>query len=290
MSPSAGRAAVLGAVVLFSTGGAAIKACSLDGPQIASLRALVAGLFLAALLPEVRTRWTWRSWLVGSAYAATLTLYVMAMKTTTAANAIFLQSTAPLYLLVLAPGLLGERIRSRSLVLMAVIAGGLVLVLTGVERAGATAPSPALGNALGALCGVTWALTLLGLRWLGVRRRGAGDGAATAVAAGNVLAFLACLPWTFPLVAVTPSDGMLVLYLGVVQVGLAYVLLTRGMRVVPAFEASLLILLDPVLNPVWAFAVHGERPARRALLGGALILAATIVDAWLATREGRGPP
>ncbi|MDH3284789.1 MAG: DMT family transporter [Acidobacteriota bacterium] len=287
MTRAAGRATVLAAVVLFSTGGAAIKACSLDGSQIASLRALVAGLFLFVILPEVRTRWTWRSWLVGSAYAATLTLYVLAMKTTTAANAIFLQSTAPLYLLVLAPWLLGERIRRRSIGLMVVLAAGLVLLLAGGEPPRATASDPLLGNLLGALCGATWALTLLGLRWLGVTGGEGRDTGASAVVAGSLLACVVCLPWTFPLGAVRAVDGLLILYLGVVQVGLAYVLLTRGMRVVPAFQASLLILLDPVLNPIWAFALHGERPARLALIGGALILVATAADAWLSAQERR---
>ena len=89
-----------------------------------------------------RRRWNLATALVGLSYAATLTLYVLANKNTTAANAIFLQSTAPLYILLLAPLLLGERNRPRDFVVMAGMAVGLVLLLFGGTRTFATAPHP----------------------------------------------------------------------------------------------------------------------------------------------------
>ena len=105
------RLLLLAAAVLFSTGGAAIKATSLTGWQIASFRAGVAAAVLLALIPGSRTGWSWRAALVGIAYASMLVLFVLATKLTTAADAIFLQSTAPLYLLLLSPWLLHERIQ-----------------------------------------------------------------------------------------------------------------------------------------------------------------------------------
>jgi drug/metabolite transporter (DMT)-like permease len=160
-----------------------------------------------------------------------------------------------------------------------------VLFFAGHESPQATAPNPALGNLLGVSSGIFWAFTVAGLRWLG--RDDAGGRAAGAGAAllGNTLAFALCLPWALPLGPPVLSDWLVVAYLGVFQIGLAYVLLTKALRRVPAFEAALLLLLEPALNPVWAYAVHGERPGPWALAGGAVILAATAVHSWRSAPE-----
>src|SRR5579863_7731410 len=113
------------AAFLFSTGGAAIKACSLSAWQIASFRSGIAAVCMAILLPEARRSWTWRTFAVGAAYAATLICFVAANKLTTAANAIFLQATAPLYLLALGPLILREKIRRADIVVFAAIAAGI---------------------------------------------------------------------------------------------------------------------------------------------------------------------
>ena len=97
------RFQMLAAALIFSTGGAAIKGCSFTGWQVAGLRSGIAVLALLVLVPAARKRPTARQALVAAAYAATLILYVLANKLTTAANAIFLQSTAPLYMLLIAP-------------------------------------------------------------------------------------------------------------------------------------------------------------------------------------------
>ncbi|HEV3077503.1 MAG TPA: DMT family transporter, partial [Thermoanaerobaculia bacterium] len=285
-------------------------------------------------------------------------LFVLANKLTTAASTIYLQSTAPLFVLLLSPWLLGERVRRADLVSMAVIALGLVLLVTGLEPASATAPRPLRGNLLAALSGLTWALTIVGLRALG---RGGGAAAAPAAAAvghadagaasgegsgsvslgvplgegpkspalavsaprpkglrgrlthyhgdrgapaapgddalvaafwGNVLAAAAALPLSLPLPPSRATDWLVLAFLGLFQIALAYVLLSRGLGGVPALEASLLLVLEPVLNPLWAWLVHGERVGPRVLGGGAMILTATLLNSWhdarLAAREQRG--
>ena len=284
------RLEVLAAALLFSTGGAAIKACQLDGWQVAGLRSALGALTLLVLIPGARRGWTWRTALVGLAYAATLFLYVQANKHTTAANAIFLQSTAPLYLLLISPLLLRERVARRDLVTMALLAGGLALFFAGHESPQRTAPDPRLGNALAALSGVCWALTVAGLRWL-ARTEGEQGGsrvgaAAAAAALGNGFVFLACLPWMLPLGPVAPGDLAIVTYLGVFQIGLAYVFMTRGVRGLAAMEASLLLLLEPVLNTIWAWLVHGEVPGPWSAAGAGIILLTT---ARYATTRRRRP-
>ncbi len=278
---------VLAAALLFSTGGAAVKACSLSGWQIASFRSGLAAITLLVLMPAARRRWTRHTWAVGLAYAGTMVLYVIANKLTTAANTIFLQDTAPLYILVLSPLLLGEPGRRRDLLFMVVLAAGMSLFFVGAQPATATAPRPMLGNVLALGAGVCWALTLIGLRWLG--RRGQGDAAPAAVACGNLIACLAVLPLALPVGPSTAGDWASIVFLGVFQIALAYVFLTRGMRRVPALEASLLLLVEPVLNPIWAFFAHREVPTSWAVLGGAIVLGTTAVKTFLDDRSPDRP-
>jgi len=277
------RLMILAAALLFSTGGAAVKLCSLESWQVASLRSGIAALALLVFLPSARRGWTWRTWMVGIAYAATMILYVLANKLTTAANAIFLQSTAPLYILLLSPLLLHEKVRRRQVAFMGALAGGMALFFIGAQPASVTAPDPALGNILGAAAGFSWALSIIGLRWLGRdqrREEPAGSAALAAAACGNLIAFLIALPMALPIGVISPLDWVTVVYLGVFQIAIAYVFLARGVRRVGALEVSLLLLLEPVLNPVWALIVHGEQPTVWAIIGGAVIVGATAVNTW----------
>ncbi len=271
---SSSRYGVLAAALLFSTGGAAIKACSFSGWQVAGLRSGIAALALWLLVPGSRRGWTWQTLLVGAFYAATMILFVTANKLTTSANAIFLQSTAPLYLLILGPLFLKESVRRADILAMAAVGAGVALLLSGSETTVVTAPNPYLGNFVAAGAGLMWALTLAGLRWT-AKTGGPHAGEATAVA-GNVIAFAACLPMAFPLTGGSVTDWSAVVYLGIFQVALAYVFLTRSLRHVPGLEASTLLLAEPVFNPVWSWLIHGEHPSPAALSGGVLILASAV--------------
>jgi len=267
------------AAILFSTGGAAIKAIHLTAWQVASFRSGIAALVLLAALPESRRGWSWRIAPVAAAYAATLILFVVANRLTTAANAIFLQSTAPLFILLLAPLVLHEKIRRGDVLYMLVVLAGVTLFFVGSETAVATAPDPPRGNAIALASGVTYALMLVGLRWLG--KRGEGSAALAATTLGNLLAFVCVLPLALPVARAGVSDLGVLLYVGVIQVGLAYVLLTRGIRHVPAVEATTLLMLEPAMNPFWSWLVHAERPGALPLTGGAIILVASAVNTWL---------
>ncbi len=269
------RLSILAAALLFSTGGAAIKATTLSSWQVASFRSGVAALFLLLAIPQTRRFWSPRTLTVAVAYAATLTLFVTANKLTTAANAIFLQSTAPIYLLLLGPCVLRETVRRADLLFALGMAVGMALFFVGTESPTSTAPDPALGNLVGAASGLTWAVTLLGLRWLG-RNDTNDSSAAQAVVAGNVFTCLACLPLALPVTSHSPTDWTMVGFLGVFQIGIAYIFMTRGMRGVPALEASLLLLLEPVASVFWAWSFHGETPGSWSLAGCVLILVSTV--------------
>jgi len=275
------RLLVVSAALLFSTGGAAIKGTTLGAWQVAGLRSLIAAVALLLFLPDARRHWSVRNAVVGLAYAGTLILFVTANKLTTSANAIFLQSTAPLYILLASPWLLREPITRRDLLLLLVMGSGLALFFVDEVSTAATAPDPSRGNIVAVLSGVTWAATLIGLRWIG---RSDPKASMNTVVIGNLWAVAIAAPWAWPIVGATTTDWLGLLWLGVFQVGLAYVCLTSGVRRVPAFETSVLLLAEPVLNPVWAWIVHGERPGRWAIAGGLLILTATTVRAAVDSR------
>ena len=272
-------ARVIAAAILFSTGGAAIKTGTFSAMQVASLRSVIAAAVLL-LWFRGRARWSPAATGIAVVYAATLILFVGATRLTTAASAIFLQSTAPLYVALLSPLLLGERFRPRDIGFLTAVAVGLALCTAGGVASSLTAPDPMTGNVLGAICGLTWALTLMGLR------RGAriqAGVAPSAVIAGNLLAFAAGLPALVALPAASAAEWATLGYLGVFQIGVAYILLTAAMGDLPALHVSLLLMLEPVLNPVWAWLVRGEAPGVWAIAGGAIILGASagqlIVDA-----------
>ncbi len=255
MSP---RVKITLAAVLFSTGGAAIKWVGFDAWQLAAIRAGLALVTILALVPEARRGWSWRT----------------------------LQSTSPLFILMLAPWLLGEHATRRDLVQMAVMGAGLVLFFFGLDRPSATAPDPVLGNVMAASCAVTWAFTLIGYRWVAAR----GNSVATAAASGNLTACVVALLMAWPLAAGRPADWATLGFLGVLQLGVPYVFIARAVPHLRALEVALFMLIEPVLNPVWAWLVHGETPGPATLVGGALILGATVLRSVVDARSPERPP
>jgi drug/metabolite transporter, DME family len=284
-SRTVARLQLVAAAVLFSTGGAAIKAANFTGWQIASFRSGIAAVAILLLSREARRGWSWRVVIVGVAYATCLTLFVLANRLTTAANTIYLQSTAPLYLLILSPWLLKEPVRPKDVGFMLAIGVGLALFFIGVEPPVATAPDPVRGNIVALASGFFWALTVCGLRWMGAGEGRHGSPVA-AVAVGNLIAFAMSLPMALPLGAHPVTDWGLIAYLGVFQIAVAYLFVTSALRVIPALEASLILLIEPALNPLWAWVFQGERPGPWALAGGALILGTTTIKAMLDGRSG----
>jgi drug/metabolite transporter (DMT)-like permease len=286
MSPRSSRLELLGAAVLFSTGGVAIKALPLTGWQVVCGRSAFAAVVLVAAGGLRWRDFSWRPALVGAAQAATLITFVIANKLTTAANAVFLQSTAPLYIALLGPFLLGERVKRRDIPLLAVIFTGILLLFAGSNDPLPTAPHRVLGSLIGVVSGMCWSLTVMGLRWVArTVRAGSGDAARAAAVMGSVMAGLVAAPAAIPFPALDATAMMGVAYLGIFQVGAAYLLLSRGLRHVPAAAASLLLLAEPALSPLWAWLVHHEAPGFWPLVGGILILAAATTATWRDSRE-----
>ncbi len=276
---------ILTGALLLSTGSTIIKAVSFNVLELAGWRALVISIFLLLVIRPPRQCWDRQLLPAALAHAATTLLFMWGNKLTNAATAIFLQYTAPLYLLLLGPWLLKEPVARREIGFVSLIGVGMILLLLAPAHVTRTAPNPVLGGAVAAVCGVTWAFTTLTMR--GLSRR-VPDGFQRAIAA-IIVANVALSAGLLPLVGIpahaSVADWGLVAYMGVFQLGSAFILISLGLRRVTALEGALLLLLEPVLNPLWAWVVHGEVPGLPALMGGGLILSSSALRALTMTRR-----
>lgn len=257
---------VAAAAVLWSLSGVLAKSIDLPGPTMACGRALFAG---AVLVPLLRPRAiTFRPAMLGmvACFASMNVCYVTALTRTTAANAIFLQYTAPAWMFLASVLLLGEPLDRRSLASLIVgMAGIVVIVLGGWQQ-------EPLGIALALVAGVTYGGVAVFLRvlrdespvWLTALNHLAGG--------LILLPVLAARPeWS--LVGLEPTQYGALAVFGVVQMAVPYILFSRGLSAVTPQEAGIIALLEPVLNPVLTWAAVGEVPSSSTLVGGAIILA-----------------
>ena len=258
---------VLLAALLWSTGGLFIKATSLSAYELSFYRSLLAALTVAFFTRHEGFRLNTVSLLASLLYAALLLLFVVATKLTTAANAIFLQYTAPIYVLLLEPLFYRERFRLDDLVTVTICLAGMSLFFVGKLR-----PEDVAGNLAALASGLCFAFYFLLLR----HPRAQDVNRASSVIYGNLLVVLitaqvglAALP------RISATDAGSVVFLGVFQIGVAYTFFTLGMaRGVRSLDAGIAGYIEPVLNPVWVFLVLGERPSAWALVGGCIIIAA----------------
>jgi len=270
---------VLAAAIIWSTGGLFIKWTTLSGLELSFGRSLLAAITVAIFTRSEGFGLNRVTALAAILYAALLLLFVLATKETTAANAIFLQYTAPLYVLVLEPIFYKEKFRQRDLLTVIFCVIGMSLFFVGKLR-----PQDVTGNLLALASGVCFASYFLLLRHSSSRN----VNRASSVIYGNLLVVLVAAPAGLKaLPDISLHDALSVIYLGVVQIGVAYTLFTLGMaRGIRSLDAGNVGYIEPVLNPVWVFLVIGEQPSKWALVGGAIIVGAVVVHTTLKAKEG----
>ncbi len=258
---------IVGAALLWSTGGIGIKAVADSALKVTFYRSLFAAIALMLFLG--RGVWGRRQWKSTAAFAiaiigygACLTTFVVATKWTTAANAIFLQYAGVVWVLLLSPIVVREPMRARDVIAIAVAMSGMALFFVGRFEARGMA-----GNAMALVSSVFFALLILVLR----REQRA---AQAAVTWGNVVCALAVLPFVAHDLALTPRSFAVLAFLGVFQIAIAYVLFVRGLAYVTATQASLTGMLEPVSNPIWVFLFLGEIPSVYAIAGALVVLSA----------------
>jgi drug/metabolite transporter, DME family len=273
---------VVAAALLWSTGGLFIKWTQLSAFELSFGRSLLAALTVAAFTYREGFRLNGLTVFTSFLYAALLLLFVVATKLTTAANAIFLQYTAPIYVLLLEPLFYKEKFRAADLVTVLACIAGMSLFFVGKLR-----PQDVEGNITALASGLCFAFYVLLLRHPQSQR----VNRASSVIYGNLLLVLITAPAGLQALAhFTWQDGVSVVYLGVIQIGLAYTFFTLGMaRGVRSLDAGIVGYIEPVLNPVWVFLFLGERPSAWAILGGAIIISAVIIHTILGARRRRRP-
>lgn len=270
---------LLASALLWSTAGVLIKWVDWPAPAVAGMRALIAAAALLAFrrgfsLP--RSRWQWGAAL---AYAATTLLFVAANKMTTAANAILLQYTSPIFVALFSPWFLAEPIRRADWATIGCVLVGMSLFFLDDVRFSGTA-----GNLIAIASGLTYAWMTLFMR------RDQGASASDSILFGNLIAAAIGLPWLLGAPSLNASGWLALLFLGVFQLGLAYLFYAAAIRRVTALEAVLIPVVEPLLNPLWVLLLVGERPGPMALLGGSVVLSAVTLRAVSTLRRNRRPP
>jgi drug/metabolite transporter (DMT)-like permease len=268
---------LLFAAVFWSLGGVLIKWVQWPPLAVASGRGLIAALFLTAVCAR-RLRFTWSPIQLGGAlaYALTTVSFVTATKLTTAANAILIQYTAPVWVALFGAWLLREHPKRSDWTVMAVVFVGMAIFLyDGLKFSGL------LGNAVAIFSGMAFAGLVLTMR----KQK---DGSPIeSIILGNFLAFLIGLPWLIDAPAMPADSWVALTALGTLQLGVSYLLYSKAVKHVTALEAVLIPVIEPILNPLWVMLVLGEKPSSLALLGGAIVLGAVT---WRAAASIRRPP
>ncbi len=277
---------VLSAVLLWSFGGLFIKFTTLDAFAVNLGRSFFAAITVAIFTYKKGLRLDRFTLLSSLMYAGTLSCFVYANKTTTAANAIFLQYTAPVYILILAPFVLKEKFRATDLITVVICLAGMSLFFLEPQNAeNKLAANIYLGNIAALASGVFFGVYFILLRHprsLSIKNP------ALSVFYGNILIVLLMLPLVgnnLP-AQINYKDALAILFLGIFQIGVAYILFTKGIADgVRSLDASIVGFVEPLLNPIWVFLFLGEKPSKWALIGGLVIVAAVVFHTIKSSRE-----
>jgi drug/metabolite transporter (DMT)-like permease len=264
---------LLATAVLWSMGGVLIKSIDLAPVTIAGSRSLIAAVIIAMAKPDTIRKTSWQTVPGAIAYAFTVLLFVVATKLTTAANAIFLQYTAPVYIALISPWYLRERTNRHDWILVGIALGGIALFFW--DRL-----------SLQGLAGIVVALgSGLSFAWMTIFMRRERTGSPEAVVLlGNEFTVLFALPWMFPTPALATNVPRL-LVLGVVQLAVPYLLYSVAIRHVRALDAAIVGIIEPILNPIWVMIVTNERPSFWTIVGGTIVLGTSL--AWIAQKSSR---
>lgn len=252
------------ASILWSTGGLLIKLVDWNPIAIAGSRSFIAGLVIFAYLKKPKITMS-KPQVVGAiAYATTVILFVMANKMTTSANAIMLQYTSPAFVAILGMWLLRERIHWFDLLSILFVIGGMVLFFNDASGTGNM-----LGNLIAVISGFFLAVVTVALRFQK-------DGSPVeTMLLGNFLTFIVAIPFIFGGLPDLKSIAAIIV-LGIVQLGISYILYGLAIKHLGALEAVLITVIEPLLNPFWVFLVVGEKPTALSLLGGLVVLIGVI--------------
>jgi len=270
-------AAVAICALLWSTGGLLVKIVSWNPFALAGVRSLIGGIVILLYLRRPRFTWSFAQISGAVCYAACMICFVAANKLTTAANAILLQYTAPLYAAAFGWIFLKEKASAIDWVTIAVVLGGMALFFMDRLSLGGMQ-----GNLLAIVSGIFFAGAMVSFR---AQKEGS---SLESILLSHALTFAVSLPFLWGGWPSCAGWGGLA-FLGIFQIGISSILLTYGVKHITALQTLLTSVLEPIFNPIWVFLVLGERPGPRALVGGAVILAAVSVRSVVSLRSAVRP-
>ncbi|MBP9192606.1 MAG: DMT family transporter [Ignavibacteria bacterium] len=270
------------AALLWSSGGLFIRILTLDAFQISFYRSLIAAITIIVITSTRKQKLSFQfdliSVLCSLSYSLILILFVVAAKLTTIANAIFLQFTAPIYLLFLEPVFLRTKFEKKNLIALIFCLAGMVLFFFGkLELSGY------LGNIIAIGSGICFALFTLFLKWK--RQLHNRDETLVYILVGNFLVCLFCLPLIWNNFSFDLTQGFVLLYMGIFQIGISYIIFNEGVKYISATESMIIAMLEAILSPIWVFIGVGEAPSVYAIIGSVIILL-TIVWRNLVLKPG----
>jgi drug/metabolite transporter (DMT)-like permease len=249
--------------VLWSLGGVLIKSAEWPSLAKAGARSFLAAIILLAWIRRPAVTFSRVQILAAVAYTGTVSFFVVANDRTTAANAIFLQYTAPIYVALAGHWLLGEKVRSIDWICIAIALAGIALFFgDDFDSRGA------LGIAAALASGISFAVMVLCLRHEKDRSP------ATSLLLGNILTVLIAIPSAIEAGLPSAKTAGILTVLGIFQLGIPYVLYSISIQRVSALEAILIPMLEPILNPIWVALQKGEIPGRWSIVGALLVLGA----------------
>jgi drug/metabolite transporter (DMT)-like permease len=269
-----GRLMLVAAALGWSLSGVIIKSAGLGALSIAFGRSLVAALCLAPLAWKRREPLDWGNLWLALAYAGSVTLLVAATKATTAANAILLQYTAPVFVFLLGIPLVGERPGWADWAGLALTMSGVGWIFAGAGEA------DTVGVGLGLASGLSFGMLIL------LQRRYRHKDPFWLLGCNNLVVALLLLPWLGPEPQAGTRELLLMLLMGVVQLGIPYLLFFMALQRVSAREGALITLLEPLLNPLWVALAVGELPSPSTKIGGAIVLLGVVLRYAFAGRRG----
>lgn len=260
------------ASVLWSIGGLLVKLLDWNPVAISGARSIIAALVLLAYIKKPKITKSKPQILGAIAYSTTVLFYVIANKLTTAANAILLQYTAPIFVALLSFWILKEKVHWYDIVSIGVVIFGMGLFFIEDVSSGNI-----IGNIIAIVSGFTLACCTLALR---AQKDGSGM---ETICLGNLLTFIIAIPFILKVEA-TMRDLIVAISLGVFQLGISYIFYVNSLKYITALEAILIAVFEPILNPLWVYIFLREKPGINAIIGGVIVIIAVTLRGIYATK------
>lgn len=263
------------AATLLSTGGVILKFVDMNPMAIASSRGIISAIVVWLYLKKPNFTFSKPQVIGAFSYAMMVTGFIVANKLTTATNAVVLQFTAPIWIVILGVWILKEKASWYDIVSIFIVSAGMILFFIDDVGGGTLA-----GNIVAIFSGLALAGSTIGMR---MQKEGS---PVETTLLGHIITVIIGLPFLFS-VNFTITNIIGILLLGIFQLGIAYILYATAVKYLTALEVILIMFLEPILNPIWVMLIHGETPSKFSLIGGTIIIVTVALRSILVSKKSK---